>query len=522
MNSEIFRLFSGVKIIFIIFCLACISPSFSTDKIVDSDGDGLPDQYESTIGTEPFLYDTDGDGLHDGIEVGDDKANPLNTDGDNYINAIDYDDDNDGLPTILEGKNDTDNDGLKDYLDTDSDNDKISDGIEAGMFNKDQNFDMIDDAFDSEQAGAIDKNGDGVNDIVKLPDYDNDGVPDYLDKTYNVLANKTTTKKSKNTIAKKSLDKNPKELKHAESVTKQIVNSKQEKLVSKHKDLKVSSPVIVSAPIIKALDESKKTAKKKEVAKKTEEKKSKKPKEEIAAKEKVGKRVFKNKTEKEPDLKPRKLVKKEVLNAKVISRDIDTDNDGLLDSQEKILGTNPLKRDSDGDKVSDAIEIGMDINAPQDSDHDNIIDALDTDDDSDGVLTKDEDINKDGSPINDDTDKDGVPNYLDANDDGDNRLTREEGGIKDTDNDGILDYLDNDDGVKGSSRFAANKQSSSKDSKVVVLFDGNLESLEDKFSSEKGLAEETIENVSLESENSASKKKEGKSFITWITSLLPD
>lgn len=37
--------------------------------LVDSDGDGLPDQDEATIGTDPILMDSDGDGIGDGVEV---------------------------------------------------------------------------------------------------------------------------------------------------------------------------------------------------------------------------------------------------------------------------------------------------------------------------------------------------------------------------------------------------------------------------------------------------------------------
>ena len=96
-----------------------------------------------------------------------------------------------------------------------------------------------------------------------------------------------------------------------------------------------------------------------------------------------------------------------------------------------------------------------------DSDRDGIIDALDKDDDNDGILTKFEDIDKNGTAKNDDTDRDGVPNYQDANDDGDSLLTRTEGGTKDSDNDGILDYLDKD------STIAKGKDAPA----VVVLYD---------------------------------------------------
>lgn len=369
----------------------------------DSDGDGLSDQYEEKIGTEPYLSDTDGDGIHDGIEVGKNKAKPLDSDNDKRIDALDFDDDNDGLPTILESKNDTDKDGLKDYLDSDSDNDGMKDGEEAGMLSQDKNLDGIDDAFDLERLGTggrtIDKNGDGIDDNLKLPDYNNDGIPDYLDARY---SKKMKQKEVAGKDVKKALNK------------------------PNNNSLKIA----------------------------------KKSKQKLPAQKETKKILY-----------PKKVV---------LNRHTDTDNDGLQDSLERTLGTNPLKRDSDGDTVSDAIEIGFDINAPQDSDHDGIIDALDPDDDNDSVLTKLEDLNKDGSAINDDTDGDGVPNYLDGNDDGDNLLTIEEGATKDTDNDGIPDYLDKNNDQKDSvPQLVAKNKKLPKEPEVVVLYDGNERSIED-------------------------------------------
>jgi len=61
--------------------------------IVDTDGDGLSDDLETTIGTDPNDADSDDDGVPDGME-----ANPANdTDGDGLINALDPDSDDDGL-----------------------------------------------------------------------------------------------------------------------------------------------------------------------------------------------------------------------------------------------------------------------------------------------------------------------------------------------------------------------------------------------------------------------------------------
>lgn len=49
---------------------------------LDSDGDGLSDDYEFSIGTDPNNPDTDGDGLTDGDEVLKYKTDPLNPDSD--------------------------------------------------------------------------------------------------------------------------------------------------------------------------------------------------------------------------------------------------------------------------------------------------------------------------------------------------------------------------------------------------------------------------------------------------------
>ena len=133
----------------------------------------------------------------------------------------------------------------------------------------------------------------------------------------------------------------------------------------------------------------------------------------------------------------------------------DSDGDGLSDGDEVLKSkTDPLKADTDGDGVNDKTEVGADLTKPVDSDGDGTADAFDTDDDNDGVLTKDEapDANGDLNPADAlDSDKDGIPNYLDKDDDGDGVLTKFEdpAGKRDTDKDGILDYLDEDDDNDG-------------------------------------------------------------------------
>lgn len=105
---------------------------------------------------------------------------------------------------------------------------------------------------------------------------------------------------------------------------------------------------------------------------------------------------------------------------------VDSDKDGLLDKDEKVLGTNPLIPDTDGDGLSDYEEVilGTDPLAPdtfdsaKDSDSDGLTDfeevqqyktdpyALDTD--SDGLNDYDEIHVYETDPLNPDTDGDGL------------------------------------------------------------------------------------------------------------------
>ena len=52
------------------------------DFMIDSDGDGLSDEKEKELGTDPNNPDTDGDGLNDGDEYYDYKTDPLDPDTD--------------------------------------------------------------------------------------------------------------------------------------------------------------------------------------------------------------------------------------------------------------------------------------------------------------------------------------------------------------------------------------------------------------------------------------------------------
>ena len=165
---------------------------------LDSDNDGLYDLHES--GADAAALDTDNDGqidvsntvgtngLADAVEAIADNGipnynggTPLDTDNDMVADFRDLDSDNDGIPDAVEGGNDTDGDGIPDNQDTDSDNDGVPDSVEAGVSGNDTDGDGIDDTFDVDQTGGVDANGDGVDDAVNALDTDTDGTPDYLD-----------------------------------------------------------------------------------------------------------------------------------------------------------------------------------------------------------------------------------------------------------------------------------------------------------------------------------------------------
>ena len=143
----------------------------STNEVtlsLDDDNDGIPNIIECPSGLfDNTCPDADGDGTPDFQETDSDK---------------------DGILDAVEAGNDTNNpidsdgDGTPDYRDTDSDNDGIDDVVEGAV---DTDGDNIPDYVDVGDTG--DSDGDGIPDTVECPVYpgctdtDGDGKPDYLD-----------------------------------------------------------------------------------------------------------------------------------------------------------------------------------------------------------------------------------------------------------------------------------------------------------------------------------------------------
>ncbi|MCB9744989.1 MAG: hypothetical protein H6740_20525 [Alphaproteobacteria bacterium] len=171
-----------------------VSPSVvSACAGLDSDDDFLSDPLEVRLGLDPNAVDSDGDGVADAQELGRAEA-PPDTDRDGLINALDADDEGDGVPTRAESRDgdalpendDSDRDGIPDYLDGDDDGDGVPTAEEAygggSPLKQDSDGDGVPDFVD------VDDDGDGLPTALELRDRlgalrdsDGDGLPDYRD-----------------------------------------------------------------------------------------------------------------------------------------------------------------------------------------------------------------------------------------------------------------------------------------------------------------------------------------------------
>ncbi len=352
---------------------------------LDSDGDGVCDVIDPNP-TDPCIPnpfaiatgDCDGDGISNGSEydADGDGNGPDDSDGDGIPDVLDTDDDGDGIPTSEEvgtdptSPTDTDGDGIPDYLDTDSDNDGVSDLIEGGG----------DPSLDADNDGVIDDqtdtDGDGLPDSVDPdnggtsstgPDSDGDGIPDYQD-----------------------LDSD------GDGINDVIEAGG----TDADGDGQIDTGDLVDGNNLPDED-----------------------------------------GDGTPDI--------EEPNNDALPGSLDADGDGVIDDQ----------TDSDGDGIADVVDglDGFGDALTTDTDGDGIEDLYDLDSDNDGILDSAE---QNGDP-NRDTDGDGIPDHLDLDSDGDGISDLIESGqdastvdtdgdgvldsTTDADNDGILDTADNDD-----------------------------------------------------------------------------
>lgn len=341
-----------------------IDPNDPADDktLMDSDGDGLSDAFETSIGSDPMDADTDDDGVIDGQE-----PNPAaDSDGDGLINVLDPDSDNDGLfdgtemgldcsnpatdpnamncipdagpeePPTSPIDRDTDHGGVSDGSEDinkngkidpgegdpldpsddpnqlDSDGDGLTDAFETAIGSDPMDADSDDDgAIDGLEANpADDTDGDGIINVLD-PDSDNDGLFDGTEFGFD-CSNPATD------------------------------NTKMHCTPDADKGATTTSPVDPDTDHGGVKDGAEDTNKNGQI-----------DQGEIDPNNPADDSTFK-----------------------------DTDGDGLSDGYETSIGTDPNDADSDDDGVPD----GQEPNPAVDSDGDGLINALDSDSDNDGLF----------------------------------------------------------------------------------------------------------------------------------------
>jgi Domain of unknown function (DUF4347)/Lectin C-type domain len=405
----------------------------------DSDDDGVPDDVEKTEGTNPNddtqFVDLDSDGTPDYID------NDIDGDGVSNIDEVtdgtdprDSDSDDDGVPDGVEKTEgtdpnddtrfaDLDGDGTPDHLDIDTDSDGIPDSVEEGT---DTDGDGLDDSDD------IDSDNDGIPDSVELStgDTDGDGIDDLfdVDQTGGTDANSdgidddamATDTDGDGTPDYLDIDSDNDGI--PDTLEGTSGNDADSDGIDDRYDVDATGGVDANSD---GIDDNA------------------------------------GATNTDGDNHPDYL-------------DVDTDNDGILDTVEAGLDN----ADSDGDGIDDALDVdyspGTDSNGdgiledgPRDTDGDSVADYRDLDSDNDSLPDvieaglADDNVNgqADGDATTDDpldTDGDNIPDYIDLDSDGDgefdlagtvNRIldTNNDGAIDtgaDTDGDGIADVVD--------------------------------------------------------------------------------
>jgi hypothetical protein len=456
-----------------------LDPDDTDGPNADADFDGIPNGVESSLGTDPYHPDSDGDRLCDGIvnvtitdgprcAAGEDASARLDSDGDGLIDALDPDDDNDGILTSIERSfalafddPDPDRDGDPSWLDADSDGDGHSDAFEgAGDFDRDglpNDLDLdsdndatadLDEGFDdADRDGAFnifdprdadgpdaDDDGDTLTNIMEAllstdpndPDSDDDGLTDDIEVGPNVFSPLNTDRdlwiNALDPDDDDDLISTSTELED-EALALIVLRSPNADVdndgISAHLDpdsdgdtrpdrlegeLPIDPPTCL--PFDAAIPES----------------------------------TF--------------CIPAYLLNEDRFNNNLDTDGDGIPNGVESDLGTDYQDPDSDDDGLCDGVvavtpasgaaciagEDAANAAGPLNSDGDALIDALDPDDDNDSIPTATEVADAARFPdIGPNPDGDDNPNWLDIDSDGDFILDSEEAG--DANGDGIPDYI---------------------------------------------------------------------------------
>ncbi len=172
----------------------------SLGGLTDTDGDGRPNDCDSTCQTAGMSADTDDD--NDGVlDTADalplDSAESVDTDADGTGNNADTDDDNDevldaddAFPLDATESIDTDADGVGNNADTDDDNDGVSDGADLFPLDASESSDADSDGIgnnadeDDDNDLVLDSDDAFPEDVRYAADLDGDRLPDEWEEQY--------------------------------------------------------------------------------------------------------------------------------------------------------------------------------------------------------------------------------------------------------------------------------------------------------------------------------------------------
>jgi len=391
----------------------------------DSDGDGLTDTQETTLGTNPNNADSDGDGVNDGAEVGPNVGTPIDSDGDTIINALESaitDTDGDGVVNQLDPANNNPcvpNANSAACLATDSDGDGLTNGQEDTLGTSRSNPDTdADGANDGAEVGGnvnapLDTDSDGVPNVLEssVTDSDGDGIVNQND-----AANNNPCVPNTNSAPCLALDNDGDGLTNGQEDSLGTNRDNTDTDGDGSNDNaevggNVNAPVDTDGDgIVNALESSV--------------------------------------TDSDGDGVPNQLDPANnnpcIPNANgAACLATDSDGDGLTNGQEDTLGTSRGNPDSDGDGANDGVEVGGNPASPADTDADgipNVLESAVTDTDGDGVPNQTDSAN--GNPcvpnpasaacLAADSDGDGLSN-------GDEDTNGTDRNNPDTDGDGVSD-----------------------------------------------------------------------------------
>ncbi len=332
----------------------------------DSDGDGLDDERERDLGTNPNDPDSDDDGLDDGTEVG----------GQNPTNPLDPDSDDDG---IRDGTEDRNHDGRRQDDETDpNDNDTDDDGLFDGFEDADR-----DGQRDPEETDATD------------PDSDDDGLLDGTEDT-----NRDGVRNPGETDP---LD--------PDSDDDGLTDGQEDANGNGRRDPTETDPLDADTDDGGESDGSEVNGGRDPVDNPADDLSDDRDHDGLpdAEEERIGTDPD------DPDSDDDGLLDGDEIVRGTGPLDPDSDDDGLNDGEEVRRGTDPLDPDSDDDGVKDGTEVRGDYdNGPASN-------PLDPDTDDDGLMDGEEDRNGNGQvdpgetdPTNPDTDGDGILDGADA------------------------------------------------------------------------------------------------------------